>query len=138
MKNLTQKYNFSAQLIADGPSPRPFCYMKWQKTPFQTHLPRPPPPVGKASFFTENERVKTFSDRGQKLFYSRSEIFLFAVRKHSVRGQKNLPTKRNRQTSLPIPYPRPTKNSGNTHHKSVRRCYIFLSDNKPFTSHEAH
>ena len=94
--------------------------------------------LGRPHFFTKNERVKTFSDRGQKLFYSRSEIFLFAVRKHSVRGQKNLPTKRNRQTSLPIPYPRPTKNSGNTHHKSVRRYYIFLSDNKPFTSHEAH
>ena len=27
---------------------------------------------------------------------------------------------------------------GNTHYKFIRRCYIFLSDNKSFTSHESH
>ena len=28
--------------------------------------------------------------------------------------------------------------AGNTHYKFIRRCYIFLSDNKSFTSHESH
>lgn len=32
----------------------------------------------------------TFSARGQKLFYSRSEVFLLANRNISIRSQKNL------------------------------------------------
>ena len=36
------------------------------------------------------QQYTTFSVRGQKLFYSRSEVFLLANRNISIRNQKNL------------------------------------------------
>ena len=41
----------------------------------------------------------TFSTRGQKLFYPRSEVFLLANRNISIRGQKNLYFYRTRRMS---------------------------------------
>ena len=42
----------------------------------------------------------TFSARGQKLFYPRSEVFLLANRNISIRSQKNLYFYRNRENAL--------------------------------------
>ena len=46
------------------------------------------------------QQYTTFSARGQKLFYPRSEVFLLANRNISIRSQKNLYIYRNRENAL--------------------------------------